>query len=81
MISMILEVAGLEPTMAIGGEVTDIGGNAKLGKGDYMVCELDESDRAFELFRPAMTVITNIDWDHVNMYPSLLEVIHVFKRL
>ena len=80
MISMILEVAGLEPTMAIGGEVTDIGGNAKLGKGDYMVCELDESDRAFELFRPAMTVITNIDWDHVNMYPSLLEVIHVFKR-
>ncbi|MDR1651443.1 MAG: UDP-N-acetylmuramate--L-alanine ligase [Synergistaceae bacterium] len=80
MISLIAELAGLDPTVAIGGELSDIGCNAKLGSGSYMVAELDESDGSFELFSPAVTVITNIDWDHVDHYPTYDSVIDAFSR-
>ncbi len=80
MISLIAERAGLEPTVAIGGELSDIGCNAKLGVGEYMVAELDESDGSFELFSPNITIITNVDWDHIDHYPSFDEVVSAFGR-
>jgi len=80
MIAMILEEAGLQPTVAIGGELCDIGVNAKLGRGPYMVAELDESDGSFEEFHPAISIVTNADWDHVDHYPSLDSVITAYKR-
>lgn len=80
MISLILEKASLRPTVAIGGELCDIGCNAKLGMGDHMVAELDESDGSFELFHPNITVVTNVDWDHVDHYPDLGSVVAGFTR-
>jgi UDP-N-acetylmuramate--alanine ligase len=80
MISLIAEREGLDPTVALGGELSDIGCNAKLGDGEYMVAELDESDGSFELFSPEITVITNIDWDHVDHYPTYESVTEAFKR-
>jgi UDP-N-acetylmuramate--alanine ligase len=80
MISFIAEQAGLKPTVAIGGELSDIGCNAKLGDGDYMVAELDESDGSFELFSPDIAVITNVDWDHIDYYPTFDRVLDAFGR-
>lgn len=80
MISLILERAALRPTVAIGGELCDIGCNAKLGLGDQMVAELDESDGSFELFHPNISVVTNVDWDHVDHYPDLASVMAGFGR-
>lgn len=80
MIALIAEHAGLDPTVAIGGELSDIGCNAKLGSGRCMVAELDESDGSFELFSPDLTVVTNVDWDHRDHYPDLSDVIDAFGR-
>ncbi len=79
MISLILNGAELEPTVAIGGELCDIGCNARLGNGPHMVAELDESDGSFLSFHPTISVITNVDWDHVNHYPSLDSVLESFE--
>ncbi len=80
LISYVLEQAGMEPTIAVGGELRDTGCNAKLGKGPYMVAELDESDGSFEFFHPLYSVVTNVDWDHVNYYPTLQSVQEAFVR-
>lgn len=80
MISLIAEKSGLDPTVAIGGELSDIGCNAKLGSGRYMVAELDESDGSFELFSPNIAVVTNIDWDHIDHYPTFDDVVSAFSR-
>jgi UDP-N-acetylmuramate--alanine ligase len=60
--------AGLDPTVVIGGKVANIGGNAKLGKGKFLVAEADESDGSFLLLSPAILVVTNIDDDHLDYY-------------
>ncbi len=80
MISLILEQAGMDPTVAIGGELCDINCNAKIGRGPHMVAELDESDGSFEFFHPLYSVVTNVDWDHVNYYPSIASVKDAFAR-
>ena len=80
MISLILDAAGRAPTVAIGGELCDIGGNAKLGSGPDMVAELDESDGSFELFTCDVAVVTNVDWDHVDHYPDVESVRLAFGR-
>ncbi len=80
MVGMILENAGMDPTVAIGGELCDIGGNAKLGSGPHMVAELDESDGSFELFRSQVAVVTNADWDHVDYYPNFNSVLNAYER-
>lgn len=80
MISLIAERAGINPTVAIGGELCDIGGNAKLGTGEFMVAELDESDGSFEFFSPDISVVTNVDWDHIDHYPSFEDVLEAFGR-
>lgn len=73
MISVILERLGLDPTVVIGGELHDIGGNAKLGRGEHFVAEADESDGSFLKLRPALVVVTNIDDDHLNNYGGQME--------
>ncbi len=71
MISLLLETAGLEPTVLIGGELEDIGGNAKEGKGEFFVAEADESDGSFLKLSPFCAVVTNIEDDHLEFYGDI----------
>jgi len=68
MVALVLERAGLDPTVVVGGELDDIGGNAKLGQGNYLVAEADESDGSFLKLAPTVAVVTNIDDDHLDHY-------------
>ena len=68
MIALVLERAGLDPTAVIGGRLSAFGSNARLGKGELMVAEADESDRSFLKLFPTMAVITNIDAEHLDSY-------------
>jgi UDP-N-acetylmuramate--alanine ligase len=68
MIALALDVAGLDPTVVIGGLVSSFGSNAKLGRGKYLVAEADESDRSFLKLSPRFAVITNIDREHLEAY-------------
>jgi UDP-N-acetylmuramate--alanine ligase len=68
LISHVLAEAALDPTMVIGGRLNSIGSNAKLGKGEYLVAEADESDASFLYLQPIMAVVTNIDQDHMDTY-------------
>jgi UDP-N-acetylmuramate--alanine ligase len=70
MVALLLERAGLDPTAVIGGRLSAFGSNARLGHGDYMVVEADESDRSFLKLTPAIAVITNIDHEHMESYGS-----------
>lgn len=78
LISLMLDKNCLEPTIIIGGEVNDIGGNAKLGKGELFVAEADESDGSFLFLAPWIAVITNIDSDHLDFYGSMEELVKAF---
>lgn len=80
MISLVLIANGFDPTCVIGGEVSDIGGNARLGKGEYMVAEADESDGSFLKLSPYAAVITNIDNDHLDYYKSTEEIVCAFQK-
>jgi UDP-N-acetylmuramate--alanine ligase len=68
MIALVLDMAGLDPTVVIGGRVSSFGSNAKLGRGKYLVAEADESDRSFLKLSPRFAVITNIDREHLEAY-------------
>ncbi|HEV3485494.1 MAG TPA: Mur ligase domain-containing protein, partial [Vicinamibacterales bacterium] len=70
MIALVLERAGLDPTAVIGGRLSAFGSNARLGRGEYLVAEADESDRSFLMLWPAIAVITNIDYEHMESYGS-----------
>jgi UDP-N-acetylmuramate--alanine ligase len=70
MVALVLERAGLDPTAVIGGRLSAFGSNARLGSGEYMVAEADESDRSFLKLSPAIAVITNIDREHMENYGS-----------
>lgn len=70
MVALVLERAGLDPTAVIGGRLSAFGSNARLGKGDYMVAEADESDRSFLKLTPSIAVVTNIDHEHMESYGS-----------
>jgi UDP-N-acetylmuramate--alanine ligase len=68
MIALVLERAGLDPTAVIGGRLSAFGSNARLGGGELMVAEADESDRSFLKLLPTIAVITNIDHEHLENY-------------
>src|SRR5213079_2377701 len=68
MIALMLERAGLDPMVVIGGRLSAFGGNARLGHGELMVAEADESDRSFLKLFPTIAVITNIDHEHLENY-------------
>ena len=68
LVASVLAQAGLDPTFVIGGRLNSAGANAKLGSGDYIVVEADESDASFLNLLPVMAVVTNIDADHMETY-------------
>ncbi|MEQ1898259.1 MAG: UDP-N-acetylmuramate--L-alanine ligase [Vicinamibacterales bacterium] len=70
MVALVLERAGLDPTAVIGGRLSAFGGNARLGRGEYLVAEADESDRSFLMLWPTVAVVTNIDREHMESYGS-----------
>jgi UDP-N-acetylmuramate--alanine ligase len=78
MIAVVLERAGLDPTAVIGGRLSAFGSNARLGRGQYMVAEADESDRSFLLLWPSIAVITNIDDEHMDAYGSFADLQQAF---
>jgi UDP-N-acetylmuramate--alanine ligase len=78
MVALMLERAGLDPTAVIGGRLSAFGSNARLGRGDYMVAEADESDRSFLKLSPSIAVITNIDREHMESYGTWENLQHAF---
>ena len=68
LIAAVLGEAGLDPTCVIGGRLNSIGTNARLGKGEFLVAEADESDASFLFLQPVVSVVTNIDADHMETY-------------
>jgi UDP-N-acetylmuramate--alanine ligase len=71
LVGLIMEEAGLDPTIAIGGNLRARGTNVRLGRGDFMVAEADESDASFLLLLPTIAVVTNIDAEHLDHYRSV----------
>ncbi|MDO5639455.1 MAG: UDP-N-acetylmuramate--L-alanine ligase [Neisseria sp.] len=72
----ILAAAGMDPTFVIGGKLTAAGTNARLGQGEYIVAEADESDASFLHLTPIMSVVTNIDTDHMDTYDHSIDKLH-----
>jgi UDP-N-acetylmuramate--alanine ligase len=75
LVASVLAQGGMDPTFVIGGRLNSAGANAKLGTGDYIVAEADESDASFLNLSPMIEVITNIDADHMETYE------HDFEKL
>ncbi len=74
MVSMILAAAHMDPTIVTGGKLNSLGANAKLGGGDFLVAEADESDGSFLKLSPTIAVVTNIDREHMDHYRDMEEV-------
>ena len=80
MVSCMLASAGLDPTIVIGGKVDALGGNAKLGQGEFLVAEADESDGSFLKLSPVVEVVTNIDLEHLDYYRDLDHIKETFLK-
>ncbi len=80
MLGVALDHAGISPTIIIGGEVADLGTNAKLGKGDYLVSEADESDGSFLKLKPHIAVVTNVENDHMDHYGTMDNIRAAFRQ-
>ena len=80
LIATVLESGGLDPTVLIGARLNSLGSNAKLGQGDYVVAEADESDGSFLLLPPVMNVITTLDLEHPDHYEDLEDISQYFKQ-
>jgi UDP-N-acetylmuramate--alanine ligase len=78
MIGQILTEAGLDPTIIVGGRVKNLGSNAKLGQGEYLVAEADEFDRSFLRLSPTVAVVTTLEAEHLDYYRDLEEIKSVF---
>jgi UDP-N-acetylmuramate--alanine ligase len=78
MIALALERAGLDPTAVIGGRLRAFGSNARLGSGEYMVVEADESDRSFLKLSPTIAVVTNVDREHLEAYGGFEDLQQAF---
>ncbi len=76
----IFNAAELDPTVIIGGRLNAYGANARLGKGDYLIAEADESDASFLCLLPIINVVTNIDIDHLDFYPDQEAIDSVFIK-
>ena len=79
MIAVILEEAGLDPTIIIGGMLRNIGSNAKSGAGDFAVVEADEYDRSFHELHPEIAVVTNIEADHLEYFGTFEAIVEAFQ--
>jgi UDP-N-acetylmuramate--alanine ligase len=80
MISSLLTEAGLHPTTAVGGLINGASSNARLGAGEYFVAEVDESDGSFLYFAPRYSVITNIDFEHVDYFHNWDNILEAYRR-
>jgi UDP-N-acetylmuramate--alanine ligase len=80
LIGSILLRANFDPTIIIGGEAKNFGGNVISGKGNYFVAEADESDGSFLFFHPTYSIITNIEEEHLDFYKDLDEIIATYRR-
>lgn len=80
MIAVMMEKSNLDPTIVIGGEVDVLGSNAKLGKGKYLVAEADESDGSFLKLPSVISVVTNIENDHMDYYGTMDNILHSFEK-
>ena len=80
MIANLLVMAGFRPTTAVGGIVSGSNSHAQLGKGKYFVTEVDESDGSFLYFLPHYSVITNIDFEHIDYYRNWQNILAAYKK-
>jgi UDP-N-acetylmuramate--alanine ligase len=80
MISHVLRQAGLDPTFLVGGELNDVGSNAGVGEGEWLVAEADESDGSLLYLRPEIAIVSNVELDHHANYGCLDDVRDVFRR-
>lgn len=80
MIASVLFAGGLDPTIVIGGRVNSIGSGAKLGRGDFLVAEADESDGSFLKLTPTIAVVTTIDAEHLDYYNNISEIKNAFLK-
>jgi UDP-N-acetylmuramate--alanine ligase len=78
MVAAVLQRGGLDPTIVVGGRLKTLGANAQLGHGRFLVAEADESDGSFLRLAPAVTVITNIDREHLDHYKDLDDIQQAF---
>jgi UDP-N-acetylmuramate--alanine ligase len=78
MVALVLDRGGLDPTVVVGGRLGVLGSGARLGRGDFMVVEADESDRSFLKLSPTVAVVTNIDREHLDTYRDLADVQDAF---
>ncbi|MCU1303296.1 MAG: UDP-N-acetylmuramate--L-alanine ligase [Candidatus Sulfotelmatobacter sp.] len=78
MVAAVLAGGGLDPTVVVGGRVDAMGSNARLGKSQYLVAEADESDRSFLKLAPILSVVTNIDREHMDCYRNMRDVKKTF---
>ena len=78
MVAAVLAAGGLDPTVVVGGRVDAMGSNARLGKSQYLVAEADESDRSFLKLSPILSVVTNIDREHMDCYRNMRDVKNTF---
>lgn len=73
LVTSILAEAGLDPTFVIGGRLNSVGSNARLGRGQYLIAEADESDASFLFLKPMISIVTNVDEDHMVTYENDFE--------
>jgi UDP-N-acetylmuramate--alanine ligase len=78
LIATVLAAGGLDPTVVIGGRLNSIGSNARLGQGEFLVAEADESDGSFLKLMPTIAVVTNIDPEHLDYYSGIEEIKETF---
>ena len=74
MVATVLAAGGIDPTVVIGGKLNSLGTNAKLGQGEFLVAEADESDGSFLKLSPAIAVVTTIDEEHLDYYKDINEI-------
>jgi UDP-N-acetylmuramate--alanine ligase len=80
MVSLLLEKSGFNPTVVVGGELNNFKNNAKLGKGNHIVVEADESDGSFLELNPQMAIVTNIEDDHLDHYENMENILKDFRK-
>lgn len=80
MVSWMMAHAKLDPTIVVGGKVDSLGGNAKLGQGEFLVAEADESDGSFLKLSPVVEVVTNIDLEHLDYYKDIEHIKETFLQ-
>ena len=78
MVATVLAAAGWDPTAVVGGKLNSLGSNAKLGSGDFLVAEADESDGSFVKLSPTVAVVTNIDPEHLDYYSGIGQIKETF---